>query len=188
MNRRGQILWAVAIAGVVAWAVLEPGDKPGGAASRGACCPLLAGLDAKAVVAVTNRATTNASAQQVIAYYFHGTVRCETCLMIEQQAKATVEERFGEELAASRLVFVSVNYEQPENRHFMMDYKLPCPSLVLVRQKDGKEEKWKLLGETWQLVHESERLHRYVASEGRNYLSGQETSTNNVERPAAPGL
>jgi len=188
MHRRGQILWVVAVLALAAWAVLKPGGEPGGAGSRGACCPLLAGLDAKAVASAADRITTNATTQQVMAYYFHGTVRCETCLMIEQQAKATVEQQFSEELAASRLVFLSVNYEQPENRHFMMDYRLPCPSLVLVRQQDGKEVKWKLLGETWQLVHEPEQLHRYVASEVRKFLSGRETSTNKVERPAAPSL
>src|SRR5665647_1978553 len=82
---------------------------------------------------------TNAPSQQVIAYYFHGTVRCETCLKIEQQAKAVIERQFKPELDAQRLVFTPLNYDLPENAHFLLDYKLPCPSLVLVRQKDGKD-------------------------------------------------
>jgi len=28
---------------------------------------------------------------QVIAYYFHGTIRCETCLKIERQARDVIE-------------------------------------------------------------------------------------------------
>lgn len=132
----------------------------------------MAGLDTKLFAVGTNQITTNATAQQVIAYYFHGTVRCDTCLMIEQQAKAVIEQHFSAELAAQRLVFTSVNYELPENTHFLSDYKLPCPSLVLVRQKEGKDKKWKLLGDTWQLVHDPIKLNSYVETEVAMFLNG----------------
>ena len=79
-------------------------------------------------------------------------MRCETCQKIERQAREVIEQRFKSELAVKRLVIKSLNYDLPENTHFLQDYKLPCPSLVLVRSKDSKDEKWKLLGETWQLV------------------------------------
>ena len=140
----------------------------------------MAALDARPVAAATNQITTNATAQQVIAYYFHGTVRCETCLMIEQLAKAVIEQQFSAEFAMNGLVFTSVNYELPEHAHFLTDYKLPCPSLVLVRRIDGKEEAWKLLADTWQLVHEPIRLNAYVETEVRHFLGGtnQPTSTN----------
>lgn len=150
--------------------------------------PLMAGLDTKLHVVGANRITTNAAVQQVIAYYFHATVRCETCLLIEAQTKAVMERQLSAELEANRLVFLSVNYEQPENAHFLTDYKLPCPSLVLVKQKDGQEEEWKLLGEVWQLAHDPEKLNRYVETEVRAILSGQEqqTSTGQVELLRAP--
>jgi len=133
-------------------------------------------------------AATNAVDQQVIAYYFHGTIRCETCLKIEEQAKEAIERRFKAEVDAKRLVFKSVNYDQPENAHFLQDYKLPSPSLVLVRQKDGKDEKWRLLNETWQLVEEPVKFNDYVETEMRNFLSSQEqqTSTNKGASPPAP--
>jgi hypothetical protein len=182
-------MWAGAIVlGVAAWSMIKPGVNPGGVGNTRSCCPLLAVLDAKPVVSATSRTTTNATARQVVAYYFHGTVRCETCLMIEQQAKTTIEQQFSAELTARTLVFLSVNYELPENRHFMTDYKLPCPSLVLVRQKGGKEEMWKLLEETWQLVHDPIELNKYVEAEVSNFLSGQETRTNKVGQPAVPKL
>ena len=31
---------------------------------------------------------------QVIAYYFHGTIRCETCLKIEKQAREAIGRGF----------------------------------------------------------------------------------------------
>ncbi len=68
---------------------------------------------------------------QVIAYYFHGTVRCETCLRIEKEARDFISKRFVADLASERLVFKTVNYDKPEDAHFWKDNKLPCPSLVL---------------------------------------------------------
>jgi hypothetical protein len=118
----------------------------------------------------TPTATSNAGVQ-VIAYYFHGTVRCETCQKIERQAREVIEKKFKTEIASKRLVFKPVNYDLPENAHFLQDYKLPCPSLVLVRRKEGKDEKSKLLGETWQLVEDATKFNRYVQDEVEKLLS-----------------
>lgn len=147
----------------------------------------MAALDAQSLAAATNLITTNATAQQVIAYYFHGTVRCETCLLIEQLAKAVIEQQFSAELAMNGLAFTSVNYELPENAHFLTDYKLPCPSLVLVRRTGGKEEAWKLLRDTWQLVHEPIKFNAYVETEVRHFLGGanQPVTTNQSRFPPA---
>lgn len=114
--------------------------------------------------------TTNAPNEQVIAYYFHGTVRCVECLKIEQQAREVVERRFEAELATKRLVFKPVNYDLPENAHFLRDYKLPCPSLVLVQRKGGKDVRWKLLGDTWQLIHNPIEFTLYVENEVDKFL------------------
>jgi len=103
--------------------------------------------------------------EQIIVYYFHGTVRCDTCQKIEEQAKHVIDQQFKAEVAAKRIVFTPVNFDQPENRHYSLDYKLPCPSLVIVRQMAGKDVKWKLLGDTWKLVDEPEKFDKYIADE-----------------------
>jgi hypothetical protein len=128
----------------------------------------------KDVKPATPAATTNGPSVRVIAYYFHGTVRCETCQKIERQAREVIEREFKSELTAKRLVFKPVNYDLPENAHLRQDYKLPCPSLVIVRLKDGKGEKWKLLGETWQLVGEAGKFNKYVVEETRKLLDLRE--------------
>jgi hypothetical protein len=111
---------------------------------------------------------------QVIAYYFHGTVRCETCLSIEKQAHELMNTRFAADVASGRLVFKPVNYDQPENAHFSQDYKLPCPSLVLVRQKDGKDQDWKLLGQTWDFVQIPPKLDQYIEEETSKFLQANQ--------------
>ncbi len=120
---------------------------------------------------VTEAPDPTTASTQVIAYYFHGTIRCETCLKIETQAREAIERRFSLEMAAKRLIFKAVNYDQPENAHFSNDFKLPCPSLVLVRQTAGKDEKWKLLAETWEHVENPIKFSEYVEGEVEKFLS-----------------
>ncbi len=133
--------------------------------------------------------TTN----QVVAYYFHGTIRCETCLRIERQAGEVVTNLFGAEVALGHLRFKALNYDQPENAHYLKDYKLPCPSLVLVRQKEGKDQDWKLLGQTWEMVQIPPKLDLYIEEELRQFLSGTNSpatggaGTNGAVVPGGPG-
>jgi hypothetical protein len=173
MKPRTQIILVGALLiALVAWSAARRGARSDSAGqSCGTCCPFLPAPGALLMPSVTNETTINAPSQQVIAYYFHGTVRCETCLKIEQQAKAVIERQFKPELDAQRLVFKPLNYDLPENAHFLLDYKLPCPSLVLVRQKDGKDEKWTLLGNTWQLVGDPVKFNNYIETEVNKFLS-----------------
>jgi hypothetical protein len=111
-----------------------------------------------------------AETTQVIAYYFHGTVRCETCLKIEKQAQDLINRRFLAEVAGQRLVFKPVNYDAVENAHFLKDYRLSSPSLVLVRQKGGKDQEWKVLGQTWDFVQMPPILDQYIGEETSKFL------------------
>ncbi len=172
MKARMEIVLVIAfLVAVGVWSSAQRKARSGRASNGGACCPLIASLDGKPVTAGTNQVVPHAAPEPILAYYFHGTVRCETCLLVERLAKMVIEQQFSAELATNRLFFLSVNYDLPENRHFLTDYHLPCPSLVLVRQLDGRQEDWKLLAETWQLVHDPIRLNAYVETEVRSFLN-----------------
>lgn len=130
---------------------------------------------------------------QVVAFYFYGTIRCERCLAIEARAGEVVTNRFEAEIALGRLTFKALNYDQPENAHFLTDYKLPCPSLVLVRQRDGKDQDWKLLGQTWEMVQIPPKLDLYIEEELRRFLAATNSAagtgggTNAAAMPAGLG-
>lgn len=126
--------------------------------------------------AVTAGTPTNA---QVVAYYFHGTVRCETCLRIEKQAREVISSRFAAEVAVERLLFKPVDYDKPENAHFLKDYELRCPSLVLVRQEGGKDRERRLLGQTWDSAHIPPKLDLYIEEETRKFLEGEKLPAGN---------
>lgn len=99
---------------------------------------------------------------QVIAYYFHGTQRCKTCLQIEASAKETIELNFPDELKDGRLVWKSIDFDEPANEHYTTDYQLLSSSLILVEFRDGKQTRWRNMEQVWELVWEKELYANYV--------------------------
>jgi hypothetical protein len=110
-------------------------------------------------------------AHKVIAYYFHTNTRCSTCIKIEAYSKEAIEKGFADELKKGTLEMRIVNYENPENKHFMKDYKLVSKSLVLVNTVNGKQTEWTNLKMVWQLTGKKDSFLNYVRKEVRSYLA-----------------
>lgn len=108
----------------------------------------------------------------VVAYYFHGVSRCQTCLRIEQFAHEALEAGFPEEMESGALEWYAVNVEEPPNQHFITDYELTTRSLVLVDMQGGAETRWKNLSRVWELVGDREAFVGYVVQETQAYLEG----------------
>ncbi len=133
--------------------------------------PTVESEEAPATVSTTDEPSDDQSDTiQVIAYYFHNTKRCQTCLKIETTARKAMEEIFAENFASGELVWHSLDMEKPENEHFVYDYALAMPSLVLVLTKDEIEVDWKRLDDTWTLIRNKENFINYVVEETQAYL------------------
>jgi hypothetical protein len=107
-----------------------------------------------------------------IAYYFHRTMRCPTCLAIERNSKEAVEKRFAADLKSGRLTWRAVNIEEAGNEHFEKDFELESSSLVLVEMSANQVTRWKNLEEVWELVSEPPDLHEYVRTELAAFMAG----------------
>jgi hypothetical protein len=110
-------------------------------------------------------ATTAAVEAPFAAYYFHGNLRCPTCLSIEEQAAAAVRDGFARELASGELTWAAVNYDLPENAHFLQDFGLTHSTVVLVERADGATVRFERLDRVWELVHEPELFREYMLGE-----------------------
>ena len=106
----------------------------------------------------------DAKGAHVIAYYFHGTMRCPTCHKLEQYSKEAIETNFKDVLASGKLEFKVINVEDKGNEHYTKDYQLYTKSLILSLIKDGKETKWINLDKIWEYVGNKERFIDYVKS------------------------
>lgn len=108
---------------------------------------------------------------KIIAYYFHGNVRCVSCKTIEAYSKEAVETKFVKELQNGILEWRVVNLDEEANAHFIKDYQLYTKSLVIAEFANGKQIKWKNLEQVWDLLSSKEMFIVYVQEEIKNYLS-----------------
>lgn len=124
--------------------------------------------------AATSEPAPNVSqtGEHVVAYYFHRTQRCPTCLRIEELTHEIVHQRFVPETSSGKLELRIVNIETSGNEHFETDFDLVSQSIVLVNFKDGKQTTWKNLDKIWELIGDELSFTTYVAAEIRGAMSG----------------
>lgn len=106
----------------------------------------------------------------IVVSYFHTTVRCASCLKVENLTTLAVTTRFAVPISEKRLVWRVVNVDEPENDHFTKDYGLYTKSVVVSEVRDGREVRWKNLDQVWKLLGEPERFQDYVEKEVRAFL------------------
>jgi len=101
-------------------------------------------------------------------FYFHPTARCESCINIENFTKELIETKYSS--LPVILKYVSLNIEEPENEHFRKDYSLKFSSIIISKQKNGVEEKYKNLDSIWAYSNNKEGFVQYVDSEIQNFI------------------
>jgi hypothetical protein len=132
---------------------------------------LTAGTESKGAPPIPNASSPEGS-RKVIAYYFHGRVRCVSCVKIETLSRKAITEGFPKDLKNGRLEFRDVNVEEPANRHFIDDFRLVSQSLVLVEIQDGRQARWKNLEKVWTLLGSEKEFFPYVQEGVSSFLNG----------------
>lgn len=114
------------------------------------------------------------SVDKVLVYYFHRTRRCPTCRKIEAYAEEAIRTSFQDDLASGRVEWRSLNTDEPENSHFVKDYKLVAQSLVLVGMDEDKQTRWKNLDKVWEYVHFKPQFQDYVVESTIEFVAGND--------------
>jgi hypothetical protein len=112
--------------------------------------------------------------RQLMVYYFHGTRRCKTCLYIESTAHDIVGRLFAAELESGRMAWNAVNYDEPENEHFVKEFGLVSSSLVLVEMINGKPASHEVLQKSWTLARDKPAVEHYIKQSVLKYLESDE--------------
>jgi hypothetical protein len=73
-------------------------------------------------------ANNTVSDNQVQAYYFHNTVRCETCRTVEAQAQADLESLYGD-----LVTFKALNLEDAATKPIAEKLKVSGQTLLIVK-------------------------------------------------------
>lgn len=107
---------------------------------------------------------------RIVAFYFHGQKRCNTCRAIQAQSREAVETGFPEALMSGLLEFREVNTGEAGNSHFVRDFELTGSSLVLAEFRDGRQVRFKNLQKVWDLHADKPAFLAYVQAEIRPWL------------------
>ena len=142
----------------------------GGFASAAASSAFAEGAAAASESVSASSEASAGQERQVVLYYFHGSRRCKTCLSMEANALEVVQSEFAEELDSGALVWKVVNYDEPENEHFIKDFKLVSSSLVLVEMQGGEQVRFDVLNDAWSLARDEWRFKQYVQQSVLGFL------------------
>lgn len=121
---------------------------------------------------------TPAAADGVYVYYLHGNFRCSTCRTIEEYAEESVRSGFGNQLQTGQIQWRVVNYDEPENRQFAIDYEVAAPTVVLARFENGKRIEWEALPDVWTHAGNKRLFVSYVQDSLREFLGVSPESTS----------
>jgi len=125
-------------------------------ASRPAACIVFAAI---ALIATRQSARTIAAespaaspSHQVIACYFHRTVRCNTCKKISAYIDEAVRTGFATQVKEGGVKMVMVDFQDEKNKKLTQAYKITGPTLVIMDVHDGEATAWKPAPKVWSLV------------------------------------
>ncbi len=107
---------------------------------------------------------------KLVAYYFHRTQRCRTCLTMEAYAENSLKDGLADAFDSGELEWQAVNVEAPQHEHFVEEYGLTASALVMVLLENGEQKQWKDLGRVWELVGDEWEFKEYVRDEAMTYL------------------
>ena len=111
---------------------------------------------------------------KVIAYYFHPTARCPTCISIENFTKEVIQTRFEKEGKEGLITFRELNIEDSLNEHYIDDYNLQFSSVILTKFVNNKQVKWKNLEHVWKFANDKEQFFKYASIEIKGFLKEKE--------------
>jgi len=131
-------------------------------------------LTACCCAALLGGAAAAAPPAPITVYYFHGDIRCGTCIRLEDATVSAVRDSFAALLVSGDLGLDVVNYETPGNEHFVADFALEGPQAVLVAYDGDEVRAWRDLARIWQLAGEPLEVERYIVAETRAFLADPE--------------
>jgi len=101
--------------------------------------------------------------------YFHRTQRCYSCRYAGDTTKYAVETYYSQELANGKLVFKTLNLQDPANAAIVEKYGAYTSSLFINEIKDGTDH-IEAVTDIWLLIGKDEAFVNLIRSEIESVL------------------
>jgi hypothetical protein len=119
---------------------------------------------------------------QVIACYFHRTVRCPTCRKISAYIEESVNTEFASQVKDKSVKMMMIDFQDAKNQKYTQAYKITGPTLVIMDVQDGKVTSWKQAPKVWSLVGNQPEFFKYVKGEVKAYLDSKKMASRETVR------
>ena len=110
-----------------------------------------------------------ATGDRIVVTYAHATIRCVSCATIERLTQETLDEQFASELAAGRVVFREVNFQ--EDTRFAQHHEIVANCVIVSRIQQGQETGYRRLDEVWELYEDPPAFKRCLGDAVRAYVT-----------------
>lgn len=121
---------------------------------------------------------------QVVAVYFHRTVRCPTCQRIGSLAEQAVNRGFAKEVKSGAVEFRFVDFQDKKNAEIVKQFDVKSPTLVLQNVFDGETVCWTSMPKVWQLFAKPKAFETYVHQGVAHYLQQTEQEAAKEQQEA----
>ena len=122
----------------------------------------------------TNTQSAQQSETHFTVYYFHRTIRCQTCTVLEEFTNGVVENYFKNEILSGLLVFEKINIDLPENIHYEDHYNLNYQSVIISEKTQDRELKWKNCPDIWKTHDSKEKFENYLRKEITEFIDSSQ--------------
>jgi hypothetical protein len=109
----------------------------------------------------------------VVAVYYHYTLRCQTCLMMEAAAEEVIKTKFPKELMKGKIRWRHIDFEQPEHAWAEEKYQLSGSTLVLSHWKNKTKVSWAPMDVLWEHCDDPEAVSALVHKQLELCLAGK---------------
>ena len=133
-------------------------------------------LSLQSSVAIAADDPAPSPSHQVMACYFHRTVRCDTCKKISAYIDEAVQTGFASQVKNGTVKMVMVDFQDEKNKKLTQAYKITGPTLVIMDVHDGGTTAWKPAPKVWSLVGKKADFFKYVEGEIQVYLDDGKTA------------
>ncbi len=113
---------------------------------------------------------------QVIACYFHRTVRCPTCRKISAYIEEAVQTGFAPQVKEGSVKMMMVDFQDARNQNLTQAYKIAGPTLVIIDVQNSEVTTWKPAPKVWSLIGRKDEFFKYVQGEIQSFLNDKKTA------------
>lgn len=112
----------------------------------------------------------NIGAKKLIAYYFHISRRCYSCVRMQELSQIAIEEGFAKEIESGLVEYKTVNLDPQENRHYLKQFNLTNPTVIIVIEEIGAYGEYENLTRVWQLYNNPDAFIEYIQTETKKLM------------------